>query len=47
MAQHAVVQAASAGVNRRKAADSINEENFAIFRRLQVGRPVLVYGPWH
>lgn len=31
------MQAASAGVNRRKAADNINEENYAMFKRLQVG----------
>ncbi|DBA84817.1 hypothetical protein WJX77_007049 [Trebouxia sp. C0004] len=31
--------AASAGVNRRRAADNINEENFAIFRRLQAVQP--------
>ena len=35
------LQAASAGVNRRKAADNINEENYAIFRRLQVCTDIL------
>ncbi|KAL3145493.1 hypothetical protein ABBQ32_003317 [Trebouxia sp. C0010 RCD-2024] len=33
------VPVASAGVNRRKAADSINEQNYAIFRRLQAVQP--------